>query len=234
MVAANRATGEDQSVTAPIPSRAEYLAGWAALHGGYDIDRPSLVRFWLSIVYVVARPFALLRVPPDAITVAGGLLTAVAAWVAGQGERGPLIASALILLTGLLDNLDGAVAVLTDRASRWGHVLDSAVDRIADALYAVALVLAGAAIAPAALAAFLSLELEYVRARAGTAGMTELGVVTIAEKPTRVLVAALFLLGAGLYPASASGWANAGAITWAIVGGIGLLQLLLVVRRRLR
>lgn len=221
-------------MTASIPTRAEYLAGWARLHGGYDIDRPSLVRFWLSVVYAVARPLAILRIPPDAITIAGGVLTAVAAWLAGQGDSGPLIASALILLTGVADNLDGAVAVLTDRASRWGFVLDSAVDRVADALYGVALVVVGAAIAPAAVAVLLTFEMEYVRARAGNAGMAELGVVTIAEKPTRVLITALFLLGAGLHPASASSWANAGAITWAVVGGIGLLQLLVVVHRRLR
>ena len=55
-----------------------------------------------------------------------------------------LLAVVLVVVSGLLDGLDGAVAVLTDRATRWGHVLDSLVDRCSDGLYLVALWLVGA------------------------------------------------------------------------------------------
>jgi phosphatidylglycerophosphate synthase len=234
MVAANGGGDEDRIVTARPPSREEYLHGWAALHGGYDIDRPSLVRRWLSLVYWVARPLVAARVPPDLITLGGGLLTAVAVAVAAGGGRWPVLASLLILLTGLLDNLDGAVAVMSGRASRWGYVLDSGVDRVADALYAAALAVVGAPIPLAALAGFLPLLQEYLRARAGAVGMSEIGVVTIAEKPTRVLITAGFLLGAGLYPSAAGNWSTAGAAAMTAVSAIGLLQLLIVLRRRLR
>jgi CDP-diacylglycerol--glycerol-3-phosphate 3-phosphatidyltransferase len=74
---------------------------------------------------------------------------------------------------------------------------------------------------------------EYARARAGNAGMTEIGVVTLWERPTRVIVTALFLLGAGIYLDAAAGWATAGAAAWATLGAVGLSQLLVVVRRRL-
>jgi CDP-diacylglycerol--glycerol-3-phosphate 3-phosphatidyltransferase len=59
-------------------------------------------------------------------------------------------------------------------------------------------------------------------------------VVTVAEKPTRVLITAGFLLGAGLYPSAAGNWSTAGAAAMTAVSAIGLLQLLIVLRRRLR
>jgi CDP-diacylglycerol--glycerol-3-phosphate 3-phosphatidyltransferase len=113
-------------------------------------------------------------------------------------------------------------------------VLDSVVDRVSDALYLVALWVVGA---PGWLCvvggALMGLQ-EYTRARAGNAGMSEIGVVTIWERPTRVIVTAMFLLGAGLYAASAQQWATAGAAAWATLGVVGLAQLVVVVRRVLR
>jgi hypothetical protein len=75
---------------------------------------------------------------------------------------------------------------------------------------------------------------EYVRARAGVAGMAEIGVVTVFERPTRVIVTATFLLGAAVYSTHAVGWVSAGAWAWLGLAVIGLVQLVLVVRRRLR
>ena len=48
-----------------------------------------------------------------------------------------------------------------------------------------------------------------------------------------IYVFAMFLLGAGMYPGAAHLWASAGAAAWAVVGVVGLVQLLLVVHRRL-
>jgi phosphatidylglycerophosphate synthase len=157
----------------------------------------------------------------------------VACWPASAGGRWPLLAALLVAASGVLDNLDGAVAVLSDRTSRWGFVLDSACDRVADAAYCVALVLAGAPGRVAVGGAALALLHEYVRARAAVAGMPEIGVVTISERPTRVILTGMFLLGAGMYPGVAHLWAAAGAAAWAVVGVVGLVQLLLAVHRRL-
>jgi CDP-diacylglycerol--glycerol-3-phosphate 3-phosphatidyltransferase len=83
---------------------------------------------------------------------------------------------------------------------------------------------------------------EYVRARAAVAGMSEIGVVTVSERPTRVIVTAMFLLGCGLYPTGAAGWttvgsgaawATAGAAAWVTLGTIGVVQLALTVARSL-
>ena len=96
-------------------------------------DRPHL-----------ARPLVRAGVGPWPVTAAGVVLAGSACWPASAGSRWPLLAALLVAASGVLDNLDGAVAVLSGRTSRWGFVLDSSCDRLADAAYCVALLLAGA------------------------------------------------------------------------------------------
>ena len=72
---------------------------------------------------------------------------------------------------------------------------------------------------------------EYARARAGAVGMTEVGVVTVWERPTRVIVTATFLAAAALL---GQPWALLGAAAWTGLGLVGLAQLLVVGRRLLR
>jgi ABC-type phosphate transport system auxiliary subunit len=43
----------------------------------------------------------------------------------------------------------------------------------------------------------------------------------------------MFLLGAGVFSGAGHLWATAGAAAWAVLGVVGLVQLLLVVHRRL-
>ena len=216
-----------------VLSRDEYFGQWAQLHGGYDPRSSVLTRTWLTLAYAMARPLARLRVPPDLVTLLGLMVSVLATYLAWLGERWVLLAAVVVALSGLVDNLDGAVAVITGRTTRWGYVLDSLVDRLSDAVYLVALWLLGAPGWLCVLAGALMGLQEYTRARAGNAGMDEIGVVTVWERPTRVIVTAMFLLGAGLYVDSAQQWALAGAAAWATLGVVGLVQLLVVVRRLL-
>jgi CDP-diacylglycerol--glycerol-3-phosphate 3-phosphatidyltransferase len=217
----------------PVPTRDEYFDQWTQLHGGYDPRSSFMVRTWLSLVHVLARPFVALRVPPDVVTVLGLGVSVGAVAIAAQGGRWPIVASLVLVVSGLVDNLDGAVAVMTGRTTRWGYVLDSAVDRISDAAYVVAFWALGAPGWLCALGAGLMMLQEYIRARAGAAGMDEVGVVTVWERPTRVIATAAFLLGAGIYVSAAEQWASAGAAFWVGAGVVGLIQLTIVVRRRL-
>ena len=73
----------------------------------------------------------------------------------------------------MLDNVDGAVALLMGRVTWRGFVLDSACDRVADAAYVVALWLAGAPGWLAVTGGALAWWQECVRARAAVAGMPE-------------------------------------------------------------
>jgi phosphatidylglycerophosphate synthase len=214
-----------------LPDREGYFDRWAVTHGGYDPRSNALVSWWLAIAYAVARPLAAARVPPDLVTVAGLLATGVAVLLA-RGEGWLLLgAAALVVVAGLLDNVDGAVAVLRDRATSWGAVVDPVTDRAGDLLMVLALGLAGAPWWVCALGGALMFLLEYVRARAAVVGMTDLGVVTVWERPTRVIVTAAFLASAA---ALGDPWPALGAWVWVGLGVIGLVQLLVVVRRTLR
>jgi len=209
------------------PAFDDYLAGWSQLHGGYQPT--GLVRGYLRVVYAVVRPFH--RLPPDVLT-AVGLLVALAALVpAGFGGRWGVLAAAAVVVSALADSLDGAVAVLAGRATRWGAVLDSVTDRVADLAYVGVLWLLGSpgwVCAAAGAALFL---LEYARARSDASGMDEVGVITVGERPTRVVVVTTCALcGALIDPV----WYGLGAAAVAGLSLVGLGQLLIAVRRRLR
>jgi CDP-diacylglycerol--glycerol-3-phosphate 3-phosphatidyltransferase len=216
-----------------VLSRPAYLDRWQGLHGGYDPRTSRLVGPWLTVIYTLARPFARNGVPPDVVTLLGLAVSGLVVWLCAVGDRWVLVAAFLVGASGVLDSLDGAVAVLTDRVTRWGAVLDSVVDRVSDVLYLVALWLVGAPAWVGVVAGVVVLTQEYARARATAIGMDDVGVVTVGERPTRVIVVAMFLLGAGIYLASASWWASLGAYASLGIGLVATTQLLVVVHRRL-
>ncbi len=213
-----------------LTTREQYFDGWQRLHGGYDPRANVLVRGWLTGSYAVARPVAAAGVPPDAVTVVGVLVAALALWPAAAGGRWLLVSAAVVVLAGLLDNVDGAVAVLSGRVTAWGAVLDAVADRLGDLAFVGMLLLAGAHPAACAAGAALMLLQEYLRARAAAAGMAEVGVVTVWERPTRIVVTAAFLASAAFL---GDPWPDLGAAVWVGLGTVGLLQLAVAVRRRL-
>jgi phosphatidylglycerophosphate synthase len=207
-----------------VLSRDDYLAAWSRWHGGAGTSTP-LVRGWLSLAYALARP--LVGLPPVVAT-ALGLLAAVAAiGPAHAGGLWLLAAGVLVGLSGLLDSLDGALAIGTGRASRRGFVLDSAVDRLTEAAYATALWAAGAPGWLAVVFGALCWLPDYLRARAGQAGVAETGALTVWERPTRVILTGLTTVGAGVV--SGLGVADlvvtAGTAAGALLGAVGVVQL---------
>jgi len=212
-------------------NREEYLRRWSALHG--DASTTGPVRFWLGVSHAAAAPLARVGVRPNAVTIVGLLVSLLVVPLAMLGGRWVLLAVPVVVVSGLVDSVDGAVAVMTGRTTRWGFVLDSVCDRLADSAYVVALWALGAPGWLCVVGGGLAGLHEYTRARAVAGGMSQIGAVTVSERPTRVIVTTMFLLGAGLYVAAAPKWATAGAAAWATLGLIGLVQLLVVVRRRL-
>ena len=205
----------------------EHLREWAGLHG---TEAPSgFVGGWLRAAGAVARPLARAGISPNAVTVAA-LVAALAAVPLAliDGWPGPAAACAAVTLSGLLDSLDGAVAVQAGRATKVGFLLDSALDRLADAAFVAALaVVAGGDQAPwvAVAGGGAAWWLEYVRARGGLATAAEPGtdpagrqVITPGERPTRIVLTAV---GLGLPPlALAALWGHV-----VIVGGSALFLL---------
>ena len=210
----------------------DYAGAWSRLHGGFDPRQANfLVRGWVRIAYAVGSWLGRRRVGPMAVTTAGLLICfLVPASVLLLDRPGVFLAAVLVLVAALADGLDGAVAVLTGRTTRLGYVYDSVADRLGELAWLVAFWLAGAPgwlVVTAGAASWLQ---EYARARATAAGMAEIGVVTVSERPTRVLVAIFGLLAAFAY----APLITAATAVWLALAAVAGLQLLIAIRRALR
>lgn len=218
----------------PIPDLGGYFDRWQALHGGYDPRaRSAWLRGWLAMTYRIARPLARRGILPGLLTAWGVWLAFAALVAASAGGRWPILAGWILVASGLADTIDGCVAVLTDRATRWGYVLDSAMDRVNDVIYLFAIVSVGG---PASLALVAGLAfgmLEYLRARAANAGAGDLGTVTVGERAMRVICCAAGIHFAGVFTGHARLTATLGLAALATLSLIGLAQLAVAVRRQL-
>ncbi|MFC7674540.1 CDP-alcohol phosphatidyltransferase family protein [Mycolicibacterium sp. GCM10028919] len=206
-------------------------AGWSELHGG--VQPSPVVRGWLRLIRALASG-PVTRIPPDVLSAAGVLVLAGAwACVAGLGRPGLVVP--LVLAAGILDGLDGAVALRTGRARPLGAVVDSVADRLGDVALGAILFALGAPLGWVLAAVALVFLLEYLRARAQAVGMPGVGAVTVAERPTRLIVVAMAAGGAAVFPAGVPllgwGWGVLFAVTWTAVGVVGMGQLLYGVRR---
>ncbi|RKR87225.1 CDP-diacylglycerol--glycerol-3-phosphate 3-phosphatidyltransferase [Micromonospora pisi] len=216
----------------------EYATAWARLHGDFDPRRAApAVQGWLRFAYQIGHLLGRLRVPPTAVTVVGTLFCVVVPITVLREPGGPFIAAGFVLLAAVADSVDGAVAVVTGRTSRLGYVYDSVADRVGEVAWLIAFWLLGAPGALVVAAGALSWLHEYVRARSVSAGMREIGAVTVGERPSRVLVALIGLLVTGaarlIQFDLGAGTITVVAAIWVLLAGFGLVQLLGAVRRAL-
>jgi phosphatidylglycerophosphate synthase len=216
----------------------EYAAAWSALHGGFDPRNASpLVRGWVRLAYRGGSLLGRLGVRPTAVTFAGLVLCLAVPFVSAFGPGGLMTGALLVLLAGFADAFDGAVAVVTGRTTRAGFVVDSVADRVGEVAWLAAFWVAGAPAWLVVAGGAVSWLHEYLRARAATAGMPDIGVVTVGERPTRVSVAISGLLVGGVAGLVHPGWdtvvVTIGAAAWLVLAVIGMGQLIAAVRRAL-
>lgn len=169
--------------------------------------------------------------PPLVVTLTGLLLAGGVPALCVPAGRWVFLAAGLVLLSGIFDNLDGAIAALYDSGSRFGGVVDSVSDRLADTAYFLALWLVGAPGWLAGLAAGGAFLQEYLRARAES--LTRVDIITVWERPTRIILVAMLLLGSAILPGHAGTIATVGCAAALAVGVLGIAQLVWFVRRAL-
>lgn len=176
----------------------------------------GLVASWI-------RPLASLGVTPNALTVAGLLVSVGAAACYVYWRISPLMlpaAAGLILLSGLIDAIDGVLARSTGSVSKFGGFLDSVSDRYSDAVVLSGIVYAGLCDLGWGLAAIVgSLMVSYARARAEAAGVDMIA-VGLAERAERMVFLALVTL-ASYFWTDALGW---GVIALAVLAQFTVLQ----------
>jgi CDP-diacylglycerol--glycerol-3-phosphate 3-phosphatidyltransferase len=220
--------------TEPVPDLDTYLDRWSATHEGYDARPTRLLRGWLTLMHAAARPLATAGVSPDVLTAWAVWLALGVVALAGLGRWWAVAAALLLVVSGFGDGLDGAVAVLTDRATRWGYVLDSVADRLSDTLFLTAAWAVGAPAWLAVTTGVAVFQLEYLRARAGNAGADPAAVITVGERPSRVICCAIALALAGSLPDRAAGLAGWSIAVLLVLTLLGIGQLVVALRRELR
>lgn len=88
---------------------------------------------WDTYTRPVGRGLARTGLSPNAVTALGVLIQGGAAVAI---VRGDLLAAGLVsIVAAIFDVLDGAIAKATGRASKFGALLDSTTDRLADSLF---------------------------------------------------------------------------------------------------
>jgi len=126
-----------------------------------------------------------MKINPNIITVAGLLVSVLAAYMFARGDL--LLGGVFIALSGFVDMLDGAIARKNQTNTPFGGVLDSTMDRFADAFIFMGIIYGGFVDWFIGILTLLaSFTVSYVRARAESEGI-KCG-VGIAERPERLII----------------------------------------------
>lgn len=136
---------------------------------------------------------------PNHVTLLSLALSALTPLAATAGAQPPHVAL-LLLLSALLDALDGYIARRRGLVTKFGAFLDSTVDRLSDALHTYALFVCGVLELPLAYALLVAEYLvSYTRARAESLGISLSG-VGLMERGERVIAKALALALQAVHP----------------------------------
>jgi len=135
-----------------------------------------------------------LGLTPNQVSILGivfAVLSAITYWQWKLNSLLLILAPLLMLASGLLDALDGALARLYGEATNFGGFFDSLLDRYADAVIICGIILGGLTDVTWGLAALIgSLLVSYARARAEAAGV-KMESVGLAERAERLVLLAL-------------------------------------------
>jgi len=158
-----------------------------------DIRRNLAYRITDPIVGILSKS----GITPNALTLISLALNIVTAYVIATGHF--ILGGVLVLVSGLFDLLDGALARYTKQTTKFGAILDSTVDRISEAAILCGLLIwyvpqEGTSLEIVLIFVVLigSFLVSYIRARAeGLGWQCQVGLFTRAE---RVIVLAIGLL----------------------------------------
>jgi CDP-diacylglycerol--glycerol-3-phosphate 3-phosphatidyltransferase len=161
----------------------------------------NLINIRRNLAYRITGPVIRILsksgITPNALTFINLAVNLIAAYVIARGHF--LLGGVLVLVAGLFDLLDGALARFTEQATRFGAILDSVVDRISEAAILCGLLIwyipqeeVGLEIVLIFIVLIGSFLVSYIRARAeGLGWQCQVGLFTRAE---RVIVLAIGLL----------------------------------------
>ena len=205
-----------------------------------SIVSPELRSRVRGIAVPIALAFGKLGLTPNALTVIGFLIALVAAAAAAGGAWA--LAGILVIVGGVFDLFDGALARATNQVSRTGAFLDSVFDRAGESILFIGIAWgsaragfeAGTVLASAAMAA--SFMVSYTRAKSESLGFTPgtgMANVGLAPREVRLVLITIGLLltalnGGVVIPVDVAGLTD---LTWwagrpALGGTLALIAVL--------
>jgi phosphatidylglycerophosphate synthase len=169
-----------------------------------SIVSPELRARVRGVATPIAVGFGRLGLTPNHLTLIGFGIALVAAFAAARGAWIP--SALLVIVGGVFDLFDGALARATDRVSRVGAFLDSVFDRAGEAVLFIGIAIAcvaagfnaGSVLAITAMAA--SFMVSYVRAKSESLGFTPgtgMANIGLAPREVRLVLVTLGLLLTG-------------------------------------
>jgi len=164
-----------------------------------DEDKRSGFNRWLRFNFVLSKCLAVIGFTPNFTSALAFVLSTASAYYFIRAASAIQInlflsdlylalAVAFLLLSGLVDVLDGAIARLTYSSTRFGDLIDNVLDKYSDAIVLVAIIYGGLVDPFIGLTALLgSILVDYARARTIGLGLKRTK-VTIGERPFRMLI----------------------------------------------
>jgi archaetidylinositol phosphate synthase len=131
-------------------------------------------------------------ISPNTITIVGFLVSILSAYFFYVAQ--PLYGGIILLLSGFFDILDGGVAKVSGKVTKFGGVLDSTLDRYSDLIIIGAIVIAGLCNPIWGIIAIIgSVMVSYVRAKGELEGVKMAG-VGVMERAERIVILAIFAI----------------------------------------
>lgn len=150
-------------------------------------SRPFVVEKYYAAVETLIRPLVGIGISPNFISTLSLVTAAASAYFYSRGAF--FTGGMLLLFTGFLDTLDGTVARLSGKMTRFGALLDSTLDRYAEFFVFVGLLIFFRAehVFYIVLAAILgSFMVSYIKARSQSLGKTRS--VGLMQRPERLIL----------------------------------------------
>lgn len=180
-------------------------------------------------VNYVAQLIAKTRMSPNTLTLLS-LVVVVAGLPMVVITRRGLVLAAVVILSGFLDVLDGAVARVLKASTARGALLDSLIDRVCEALYAVYALILGLDPLVVTVFLFLSLITSYLRSRGESLGVSLMG-VGLMERAERLIGLVITAIVLEVFSHAA---ANAVLLILACLVGVTVIQRTVYIWRNLQ
>jgi len=131
-------------------------------------------------------------ISPNEITIIGFLVSILSSYFFYVSQ--PVYGGIILLLSGFFDILDGGVAKISGKVTKFGAVLDSTLDRYSDLIVIGAIVIAGLCNPIWGIIAIIgSVMVSYVRAKGELEGVRMAG-VGVMERAERMVILAAFAI----------------------------------------